>query len=97
MAPYRPARHCTARSSRTGEPCKAYAVHGARVCIAHGGAARQVQRAAARRLLEARMRATVARMMAQRQRALDDLAKVGLTPAAYGFERAFGPPPARNE
>ena len=34
---------CAARSSRTGEPCKAYAVHGSTVCIAHGAAAPQVR------------------------------------------------------
>lgn len=43
-------RRCGARSSRTGEPCRAWAVVGATVCVAHGGAAPQVRRAAARRL-----------------------------------------------
>jgi hypothetical protein len=41
---------CTARSKRSGERCRAYPVRGATVCNAHGGAARQVRAAAARRL-----------------------------------------------
>jgi hypothetical protein len=41
---------CTARSKRSGERCKAYPVRGATVCNTHGGAARQVRAAAARRL-----------------------------------------------
>jgi hypothetical protein len=93
MAPYRPARHCKAHSSRTGQPCRAYAVHGAKVCIAHGGASRQVQRAAARRLIETRMRATVARWMAERQRQLDELEAHGLTPFTWGLERGLASNP----
>jgi DNA-binding TFAR19-related protein (PDSD5 family) len=34
---------CTGHSSRTGQPCKAFAVHGATVCISHGAAAPQVR------------------------------------------------------
>lgn len=41
---------CTARSSRTGEPCKLTAVRGATVCQVHGGRAPQVRAAAARRV-----------------------------------------------
>lgn len=41
---------CSGRSSRTGKPCRAWAVRGATVCVAHGGKARQVRKAAARRL-----------------------------------------------
>ena len=33
---------CTARSSRTGQPCRQYAIRGGRVCVAHGGLAPQV-------------------------------------------------------
>lgn len=44
---------CTAHRS-DGQPCRAYAIHGGTVCVAHGGAAPQVKRAAAERLAEAR-------------------------------------------
>jgi hypothetical protein len=40
---------CSAHRS-TGEPCRAFAVRGARVCIAHGGGAPQVKIAAEERL-----------------------------------------------
>jgi len=43
----RPAVRCSARSSRSGERCRAFAVHGASVCVAHGGRAPQVRRKAA--------------------------------------------------
>lgn len=48
----RPGRRCRAHRS-DGAPCGAYAIVGATVCRAHGGAAPQVRRAAARRLAEA--------------------------------------------
>lgn len=41
----RPAVRCHARS-RSGDQCRAYAIHGGRVCRSHGGAAPQVRRAA---------------------------------------------------
>lgn len=41
---------CSARSSRTGKPCKKRAVRGATVCASHGGRAPQVIAAAQRRL-----------------------------------------------
>jgi hypothetical protein len=40
---------CTAHRSN-GQPCRAWSVHGASVCVAHGGAARQVRRAGLRRV-----------------------------------------------
>jgi len=40
---------CTAHRTN-GLPCRAWAVRGAVVCVAHGGAAPQVRRAARRRL-----------------------------------------------
>ena len=49
MAKRRQARRCSARSSRTGQPCKAYAVTGAVVCRAHGGSAPRVRVAAEQR------------------------------------------------
>lgn len=47
---------CSARSSRTGQPCRAWAVHGATVCVAHGGRAPQVRAAAERRISEGQVR-----------------------------------------
>jgi len=43
---------CTAHSSRTGLPCKHYAIKGGTVCRTHGGAAPQVKRKAAERIEE---------------------------------------------
>jgi hypothetical protein len=53
-------KRCTARSSRTGEPCRRFPVRGATVCPSHGGRAPQVQRAAELRLAEATVRASLA-------------------------------------
>lgn len=36
-------KRCSAKSSRTGKPCQAWAVVGTNVCVAHGGAAPQVK------------------------------------------------------
>jgi terminase small subunit-like protein len=41
---------CTARSSRTGEPCRKRAIMGATVCRTHGGASPQVKAKAAQRV-----------------------------------------------
>lgn len=44
---------CTAhRANGSGEQCKAHAMQGSRVCVVHGGKARQVRERAARRLEE---------------------------------------------
>lgn len=47
-----PSRRCSATSSRTGEPCKRWAIVGGNVCPTHGGSAPQVKEAARRRLEE---------------------------------------------
>lgn len=81
-------RLCTARSSRTGELCRAAAIGGATVCRVHGGANRQVRRKAALRLAELvdPAIATLAREMtsadksADRQRAANSI----LDRAGYG-------------
>lgn len=56
-----PAVRCSARSSQSGEACRAYAVVGATVCVAHGGRAPQVRAAARRRVTERRALETLAR------------------------------------
>jgi hypothetical protein len=45
-------RRCTANKVNTGERCKAPAIKGGVVCRVHGGAAKQVKKAAKERLLE---------------------------------------------
>lgn len=42
-------QRCTAHKTN-GQPCKQWAIHGARVCRSHGGAAPQVKRAAEERI-----------------------------------------------
>lgn len=42
-APLDHPRRCTARSARTGEPCRRYAARGASVCRLHGAEAPQVK------------------------------------------------------
>lgn len=44
---------CTAKSSRTGEPCKKWAIQGGNVCDTHGGRAPQVKQAAMERIKDA--------------------------------------------
>ena len=46
-------QRCTAKSSRTGEPCKKWAMSGQNVCGTHGGRAPQNLAAAERRLQDA--------------------------------------------
>lgn len=50
---------CTAHRKRTGQPCQARPEEGSTVCRIHGGAARQVKRAAAERRAEAATVATL--------------------------------------
>jgi hypothetical protein len=42
-------QRCTARRT-SGQPCRAWSVWGGYVCVVHGGKAKQVRRAAQRRL-----------------------------------------------
>jgi hypothetical protein len=46
----RESRRCTAHSSRSGEPCKRWAILGGTVCATHGGRAPAVKAAAIERL-----------------------------------------------
>jgi hypothetical protein len=48
-------RQCTAKSTRSGERCKKYAIRGASVCGSHGGRAPQVRRVAAERMVVAKV------------------------------------------
>lgn len=64
MTKIRPARRCHARRTN-GEPCRAYAIHGGRVCRAHGGAAPQVRQAATERIHRGRAEAALADAMAR--------------------------------
>lgn len=52
-------RQCTAKSKRSGERCRRWAVAGGKVCPTHGGKAKQVQAAAKRRLAEEKARKAV--------------------------------------
>lgn len=49
-------RRCSAKSTRTGQPCKLPPIKGGTVCATHGGAAPQVKRKAEERIAEARAR-----------------------------------------
>lgn len=60
------AQRCTARSSQTGEPCRAWAIRGGSVCVAHGGAAPRVRAKAAERLQAAEAWKAVSALMAER-------------------------------
>lgn len=53
---------CTAKSKTTGEQCKQPAKLGGKVCHYHGGAAPQVERANARRIIEALVGPALARI-----------------------------------
>lgn len=45
-------RRCKAVSSRTGEPCRRWAILGGRVCPTHGGSIKRVKQSAQQRLAE---------------------------------------------
>lgn len=47
-----PAKRCTAKSARTGLPCKCRPILGGSVCRTHGGSAPQVKRKALERLAD---------------------------------------------
>jgi hypothetical protein len=64
MASPRHRVRCTGHSSRTGKPCRAWAVRGARVCVVHGGRAPQVKAAAEVRRVEAEVVREAERMLA---------------------------------
>jgi hypothetical protein len=55
-------KRCTAHSSRTGEPCKMWAIRGGKVCHKHGGKAPRVKAAAATRVVEQDIAQTLGRL-----------------------------------
>lgn len=61
MARFHWAVRCRAHSSRTGLPCRAWAIRGGYHCWSHSGATIQVRAAAQRRLLEAKTEAKLVR------------------------------------
>jgi hypothetical protein len=69
-------RQCTARSKRSGQRCQRAPVTGGTVCWAHGGAAGQVRRAAARRVAEAEIVAAGERFAVNGDRPVDVLAEL---------------------
>jgi hypothetical protein len=68
-----------------GEPCRAFAMHGGRVCVAHGGAAPQVKLAA-----EERIRSLVDPSLDRIQKAIadDDNPQLALAAARDILDRA---------
>ena len=67
MARKRPACRCGARRS-DGQPCRAYAITGGRVCRVHGGGAPQVRRMARIRSIEASLWPAVDRALDRQRR-----------------------------
>jgi len=53
---------CTGTRSTDGQPCRAWAIDGGTVCVAHGGAAPQVKAKAATRVAERKTEAILARI-----------------------------------
>jgi hypothetical protein len=84
MSSIRPAIPCKART-RTGEPCRNYAIVGGRVCFSHGGRAPQVRRAAQRRIAEAK----AWKVLARQQKDWDTWRSGSM--AALGQELHYGP------
>jgi hypothetical protein len=68
---------CAAHRSTDGEPCRAHAITGSRVCVVHGGRAPQVKMAA-----EERIRALVSPSLDRIQRTIADNANPQLALAA---------------
>lgn len=67
MSRVRPARKCTARRTN-GKNCRAWAIVGGEVCVAHGGAAPQVRHAAYVAYTEERLRRQFERAWARLER-----------------------------
>jgi len=63
----RPAQRCTAHRT-DGQPCRAYSIHGGRVCAAHGGRAPRVKDAAQRRWMDAMLGREFERAMGRHEK-----------------------------
>jgi hypothetical protein len=85
---------CSAKSSRTGEPCRREAISGGTVCYMHGGAAPQVKRSAA-----ARLAALIDPALGALQDSLDKAAdpRVRLMAARDVLDRNLGKAKERHE
>lgn len=86
-SPKRPRLPCAAKSSRTGEQCKNYAMHGSDVCHAHGGRAKQVRKKATERVAFSAMRRMVANAgvdLDPIEHLLDSLTRTAQLVAVYG-------------
>lgn len=80
-------RRCRGTSSRTGKRCKAWAIKGGTVCVAHGAAAPQVKRKAAERLALVEAQRMVARAgvsMDPIEHLLDSLHRAAQLEAVFG-------------
>lgn len=79
----RPAVRCHARRTN-GEPCGNFAMHGSRVCHAHGGKAPAVRNAAEKRMVEAALLQEVGRFIQEDRAKREALApwsrELGLQP-----------------
>lgn len=69
-------RQCKARSSRSGERCRRWAVKGAEVCATHGGSAPQVKRKAKERLALQKVATMLDGMERKTPDPLDELLRV---------------------
>jgi hypothetical protein len=80
---------CSAKSSRTGLPCRRYPIAGGNVCMMHGGAAPQVRKAAEKRLEELRQPAVsyLAHLLEQKE-----FPSAGLGAAKDVLDRLDGKP-----
>lgn len=81
------AQRCRAHSSRTGEPCKRWAILGGTVCTHHGGNAPQTKAAALARI-EAALPTALERIIALTERADSD--SVRLRAAEMLLDRNLG-------
>lgn len=58
-------RRCVAHSSRTGLPCKKWAIRGGTVCATHGGRSPAVRNAARRRLEQRRIESEMGKLLVE--------------------------------
>lgn len=97
MARARQARRCSAHR-KNGEPCRAWAINGGRVCRMHGGAAPQVRRKAGERLVMARAYRVMGALARSRDyQEHEALREQAGDPGAHRFRDALAAATARFE